>query len=78
MRFRLHGDELHVHSCPQHPHGCEFFTDHALAWMIGNREAARAQLEVYRKSVLAHIAAWTIILNDIDAMLGRLRSVVAE
>lgn len=73
MRFRLHGDRLHVHACPEHPHGCEYFSDHTLAWMLGGREQAKDQLLVYRHSVVLRIAALSTLLVSIDSMLTRLR-----
>lgn len=74
MRFRLHDDRLHVHRCAEHPAGCEFFTDHALAWMIGNRSEAQAQLMAFRLSVVSRIAALTVILASIDSALHRLKA----
>lgn len=74
MRFRLHGGNLRVHQCPEHPRGCDFF-DHAVDWMLGNRDDARAQLAVYRRSVVAHITAWTMVLSSIDAMINRLEMI---
>lgn len=71
MRFRLHGGNLHVHGCAAHPKGCDFF-DHAPEWMIGSRESARAQLLIYRRSVVARITSLSAILASIDAMLIRL------
>ena len=71
MRFRLYGGNLRVHGCSAHPQGCDFF-DHALEWMIGSREEAKAQLLVYRRSVVARITSLTTILASIDAMLTRL------
>ena len=71
MRFRLHNDRLHVHGCPEHARGCDFF-DHAPQWLIGSREAARSQLSVYRISIVTRITALTVILQSIDAMLHRL------
>lgn len=71
MRFRLNGGNLHVHGCVLHPKGCDFF-DHAPAWMIGSREDARAQLHIYRRSVVAQITRWSAVLVSIDLMLGRL------
>lgn len=72
MRFRLHDDRLHVHRCTEHPQGCEYFTDHALSWMIGNREDARVQLMAFRVSVVSRIAALSLILASIDQALHRL------
>lgn len=74
MRFRLHGDRLHVHRCDQHDVSCDFF-DHAPAWLIGNRESARDQLMVYRHSVVLRIAALSTLLVSIDSMLTRLRDI---
>src|SRR5207249_3717659 len=71
MRFRLHGDTLHVHRCTQHPAPCDFF-DHAPAWLFTNRDAAREQLIAYRISVVTRIASLQAILASIDLMLGRL------
>jgi len=73
MRFRLHGDALHVHRCSDHPQGCEYFRDHTLAWMLGSREAARDQLLAYRASVMVRIVALSTLLVSIDAMLTRLK-----
>jgi hypothetical protein len=72
MRFRLNGGTLHTHGCAQHPSGCDFFIDHTMAWMLGSREAAKAQLLIYRHSVVAQITRWTTILASIDATLLRL------
>lgn len=72
MRFRLHGQALHVHRCPDHPSGCEFFTDHALTWMLGNREAAKDQLMAFRVSVVARITVLSATLASIEACLARL------
>lgn len=74
MRFRLAGDTLHVHRCDVHPTRCDFF-DHVPAWLVGNRDAARAQLLTYRASVLARIAVLTETLAAIDRMLHRLDSI---
>jgi len=71
MRFRLSGDTLHVHRCAQHSTRCDFF-DHAPAWLIANRDAAKAQLVTYRQSVVVRIASLQAILASIDLMLGRL------
>ena len=71
MRFRLHGDTLHVHRCTQHPAPCDFF-DHAPSWLIANRDAAKAQLVVYRQSIVFRITSLQAILASIDLMLGRL------
>lgn len=75
MRFRLHGDRLHVHRCPEHGR-CDFF-DHAPQWLVGNREAARTQLLAYRASVTARIGTLTLLLAEIDEMLHRLEMVRA-
>lgn len=72
MRFRVHGGALHVHRCPEHPAECDFFLDHALAWMVGNRDAARAQLLVYRRSLIVRISAFTSILGTVDGLIARL------
>lgn len=72
MRFRLQGDTLHVHGCAQHPTRCDFFLDHTLPWMLGNRESAKDQLLVYRRSVVTRITGLTIVLENIDRMLNRL------
>jgi hypothetical protein len=74
MRFRLHGGNLHVHGCAQHPKGCDFF-DHAPTWMVGNRDSARAQLLIYRRSVVARITSLTAVLASIDLMLTRLNEI---
>lgn len=75
MRFRLHGAALHVHRCLDHPEGCEYFADHAMSWMISNREEAVTQLVAFRISVAARIGALTLILASIDQMLARLRAI---
>jgi len=75
MRFRLHGNELHVHGCVQHPTRCDFFLDHTLPWMLGNRESAKDQLLVYRLSVVTRITALTVVLENIDRMLHRLADI---
>ena len=72
MRFRAHGNELHVHRCPDHPQGCDYFTDHALAWMLGNRDDARQQLKAFRVSLVARITALTTTLRSVDAIIARL------
>ena len=72
MRFRLHEDKLHVHRCDEHPQGCEYFSDHALSWMLGNRDSAKAQLVAFRVSVVSRISALTLILASIDQALHRL------
>jgi hypothetical protein len=72
MRFRVHGAALHVHRCPEHPDGCDYFADHALPWMLGNRSAARDQLLSYRASLVARISVLTGMLRSVDALLGRL------
>ena len=74
MKFRLHGDALHVHGCKQHLLGCDFF-DHAPTWLVGNRDAAREQLKAYRASIALRIAGLTLVMNSIDAMLHRLDQV---
>ena len=71
MRFRLHGDSLHVHGCSEHK-VCDFFLDHTVPWMLGSRESAKDQLLIYRRSVVTRITGLTIILENIDAMLKRL------
>jgi hypothetical protein len=75
MRFRVHGGNLHVHQCPEHPRGCDYFLDHTLSWMLGNRNSATAQLLVYRRSVVARIASLSVVLASIDAMLTRIREI---
>jgi hypothetical protein len=77
MRFRLHGGNLHVHGCTQHPKGCDFFLDHTLPWMLGNREDAKDQLLVYRRSIVTRITALTVVLENIDRMLHRLADIKA-
>lgn len=71
MRFRLHGDSLHVHGCSQHK-VCDFFVDHTLPWMLGNRESAKDQLLIYRRSIVTRITALNVVLENIDRMLHRL------
>lgn len=73
MRFRLHGGNLHVHGCPEHERGCDFF-DHAPEWLFASRDAARAQLLTYRASVAMRVIALQSVLRQIDAMLLRLDS----
>lgn len=75
MRFRLNGGTLHTHGCAQHPKGCDYFLDHTMAWMVGSREDARAQLVTYRRSIVARITSLTIILGSIDLMLARLGAI---
>ena len=75
MRFRLHGGALHTHGCSEHKTRCDYFSDHTLAWMVGSRDAARAQLLVYRRSVVARISALTGTLASIDLLLGRLERI---
>jgi hypothetical protein len=72
LRFRLYSGNLHVHGCAQHPKGCDYFLDHTMAWMLGSREAAKAQIMVYRHSVVARITSLSAILASIDATLLRL------
>lgn len=72
MKFRLHAESLHVHRCPDHPRGCEYFTDHTLAWMIGNRDEARRQLVLFRVSVVSRITALSLVLTSIDRAIARL------
>jgi hypothetical protein len=72
VRFRIQGERLHVHRCPQHPEACDYFADHALAWVLGNRTDAKAQLLTYRRSIVARISALTATLACVDSLLARL------
>ena len=74
MLFRLYGGTLHVHHCDEHERGCDFF-DHAPSWLVANRRDARAQLLVYRRSVVARLSALTLILASIDQILARLSAI---
>lgn len=74
MRFRLNGGTLHVHGCVAHPKGCDFF-DHVPSWLLANRDDARSQLLIYRRSIVARITSLTIVLGSIDLMLARLGAI---
>lgn len=72
VRFRVQGTTLFVHGCDQHGERCDFFGDHALAWMLGNKQDAKAQLLGYRESVIARLSALSATLTIIDSLLARL------
>jgi hypothetical protein len=72
MRYRVHGSKLHVHRCSDHGEVCDYFADHALPWMLGNRHEARAQLLVFRASIVERIAILMGTLGVVDTLLKRL------
>lgn len=78
MRYRVHGSKLHVHRCLDHPEGCDYFADHALPWMLGNREDAKAQLLAFRSSLVQRISVLMGTLSVVDALLMRLDMLRAE